>query len=392
MTIDPAILAHVYGRHPARTMPFAELAAGLGREVEQQNVFRVTDGPLDLFVYTNACVFERRWGLFSLIARGLVIDRVAGKVVATPFPKFFNLGEVIESVPDLPFEVTEKVDGSLGIVFHHDGGWRVVTKGAFRSEQAVWATRHLNERCDPAALSPGTTYLCEIVYPENRIVVPYDFAGLVLLGAYDADGYELPRDALAAAAGPAGFRLGGGERHESLDDLIDVARRLPCDTEGFVVRFANGVRLKLKGEEYCRVHRLISRCSPLAIWESMLAGDDLDATRRDLPEEVLGDFDHIRRLLDARLEALVGEVLSAAEHTKRLSNKELGLLIQGGGHDLSETACDFLFACRKGDLRAQLARPGRVRDGLFRRLRPDGNRLDGYEPSTTMNRFRQESA
>ena len=393
MPIDPDTLARVYGRHPARTMPFDELSAGLDAEVARQNVFRVRDGALELFVYTTACVFERRWGLFSLMSRGLVIDRAAGAVVATPFPKFFNLGEVIDSVPDLPFDVTEKVDGSLGIVFRHDNTWRVATKGAFRSDQALWATRHLNEHCRPAALSPDTTYLCEIVYPENRIVVPYDYAGLVLLGAYDAEGDELSRDALAAVAGAAGFRLAGSEHHGSLDELIDVARRLPCQVEGFVVRFANGLRLKFKGEEYCRIHRLISRCTPLTIWESMLAGDDLDATRRDMPEEVLADFDAIRRLLEARLAALVDDVLDAAERTRHLSNKDLGLLVQSEGHGgLSEAARDFVFAGRKADLRAQLARPGRVRDAVFRHLRPAGNRLPGYEPSTAMNRFREESA
>jgi RNA ligase len=44
-----------------------------------------------------------------------VIDRAARSVVATPFSKFFNLSERAEAVPDLSFDVHEKLDGSLTI-------------------------------------------------------------------------------------------------------------------------------------------------------------------------------------------------------------------------------------------------------------------------------------
>jgi RNA ligase len=123
----------------------------------------------------------------------------------------------------------------------------------------------------------------------------------------------------------------------------------------------------------------------------MMAGEDLDATRRDLPEEMLADFDTIRRLLGARLEALVDEVLAAAERVKDLSDKELGLMLKGPGHGLSDLARDFLFACRKCDFRAAARTKGRVRDGLLRRCRPDGNRLEGYTPSSLVTRFQSES-
>ena len=60
-------------------------------------------------------------------------------VRATPFPKLFNYGEFGIALPDAPFEVFDKLDGSLGIVFHDGARWRVVTKGAFDSAQARWA-------------------------------------------------------------------------------------------------------------------------------------------------------------------------------------------------------------------------------------------------------------
>jgi len=394
--INPVILRSVYGRHPARRMEFDELYAGLEREVAAVNVARSAEkgSGLEVFVYTNQCVYDGNWNLFSLIARGLVVDRLARRVVATPFPKFFNYAEVAATgaVPEgMPFEVTEKVDGSLGIVFHHAGAWRVATKGALASEQAVWAGDYLNRQCSTAGLRPGVTYLCEIVYPGSRVVVRYGFDGLVLLGAYDEKGHELDRPQLTAAAGAAGMRMVEPHACNSLDELAAAARSLGRDREGFVVRFADGFRMKVKGAEYLRVHRLISRCGPLAIWESMMAGDDLAEMRRGLPEEMWGDFDAIRALLEARFEQLVAEVTEAAEGVRHLSDKELGLLLQRQGHGLPDLARDFVFACRKGDFRGAAGRRGKVRDGLFRRMRPDGNRLPGYEPSPVMKRFGEEA-
>jgi RNA ligase len=51
-----------------------------------------------------------------------------------------------------------------------------------------------------------------------------------------------------------------------------LCQKLPRDREGFVVRFASGLRIKLKGEQYCRIHKLISRCTPLALWDAMMPG------------------------------------------------------------------------------------------------------------------------
>jgi RNA ligase len=119
-----------------------------------------------------------------VLARGLVPDREARVVRATPFPKFFNHGEMAAPIPDEPFVADEKMDGSLAILFHDGDRWRVATKGSFDSPQArlaeLWLAAHPLH-----LLTPGTTYLFELIATDNRIVVKYDFEGLVLLGALD---------------------------------------------------------------------------------------------------------------------------------------------------------------------------------------------------------------
>lgn len=385
-------------RHQARAMPFDELVDGLSRQVADGTVAVVKNGDLSLFKYTQACVYEKRWNRFSLMARGLIVDLAARRVVATPFQKFFNYGEgqipgqPMAPLPDEPFEVTDKVDGSLGIVYWHAGAWRVATRGSFQSAQAQWAEAHLGSACATDALRRGTTYLVEIVYPENRIVVSYGYRGLVLLSAYDAEGYEQERWWLERAAAHAGFRLVPARQFGNLDDLLAVAKELSCDEEGFVVRFLrSGLRLKVKGDEYCRVHRLVSRVTPLAVWEMLAAGDDPQAVAVQLPEEFKRDFDTIWQLLSDGLVALIDRVKVAADSTAHMDDKALGLWLRDQA-TFKDDVARWIFPARKKDFLTRVHEPG----GAMRRracetFRPTANRLNGYVPSTAMNRFQEEA-
>jgi RNA ligase len=370
--------------HPARRLAYPDLMAGLQRARERGFVWRRADAlgtGLALFVYTPRCVYEDGWDDFTLLARGLIVDEAAGAVVATPFPKFFNLGERHGAVPDLPFEAFEKLDGSLIIVFHYGGRWRCATKGAFDSEQARWAQARL-DAADTSALTPGVTYLFEAVYPENRIVIRYAEPALVMLGAYAADGREWAYDEVIAVAAALGWRPATRHAFASLAEMVGHAATLPREAEGFVIRFENGLRLKLKGAEYRRIHALISRCTPLAIWEALAAGDDLAAIRRDLPEEFWTDFDDIVGLIQAgyaRIEARVAEVAAEVAH---LSDKALGLTL----NSLPADARPYVFSYRKLG-----AVTGKAREAILRSLRPTGNVLPGYTPSYALGRVLDEA-
>jgi RNA ligase len=279
--------------HPARTIPFRDLANALrsARDARLVSEQATPDG-LRVYCYTPSCVYDGQWNDATLIARGLVLDVKNETVVATPFPKFFNAFERGETIPDLPFETFEKVDGSLIIIFWHAGEWKTATKGAFGSPQARWAAERI-KGCDLSALRRGTTYLAEAVYAENRIVVRYAEDALVLLAAYDESGAELPHASLGETADRLGWRMAGTHSYDSVSQLLLEAKDLPRDAEGFVVRFNDGLRLKIKGAEYRRIHTLISRITPLAMWEIMQAGDDLAKVRKDIPEEFWSDFDAI---------------------------------------------------------------------------------------------------
>lgn len=375
--------------HPARAIPFDDLVAQLAAAVRDGHVSerRHPDRPdLALYCYTNRCVYENAWTPVVEAARGLVLDHGTKRVVATPFPKFFNHGERNAAMPDEPFEVFDKLDGSLGVVFFDDvaSAWRVATKGSFTSTQAQWATSHL-ATLNTASLVEGATYCFEIVYTANRIVVRYPWEGLALLAVYAPDGHEWPRHGVVLAAAMLKSRVVDAHRYDSLDAMVLAARTFAADREGFVVRFASGYRLKVKGDEYLRVHRLVSRVTPLALWESMAAGDDLDAIRREIPEEFYDDFDTIRAALTHRFVDVVSATEAAHVDCAELTDKGVGLYLS----QIKQPARQFIFARRKhGPTWHALPK---LRTDVCRTFRPTANVLAGYSPSAAMHRFADDA-
>lgn len=256
--------------------------------------------PLSLYVYTERCQYEPHWSPATLRCRGLIADDQTGRVVGWCLPKFFNHNQHdanhiwAPTLPDEPFEVYDKVDGSLGIVFHYDGVWRVATKGSFISDQAAWASRYL-DRADTSALDPSVTYLAEIIYPENRIVVNYgDRRDLVLLAAFRTDGSELPlREAAPAWEGIGSVvrtydwtdsfsvlaAMAGESRH------LDGAEVTGTDAEGWVIRFASGLRVKAKTSDYLRLHRALTCTSERTVWEVLESGQDPAVLYDRVPDE-----------------------------------------------------------------------------------------------------------
>ena len=368
--------------HPARKMGYRDLMAGLEAEVAAGTVVVQALGDLRLFTYSRSCAYDRAWNQFNELARGLIVDIAAQEIIATPFPKFFNHGERLDTIPALEFETHEKVDGSLIIIFWHAGEWKTATKGSFKSEQALAAKSFLTPHVT-AHLTIGSTYLAEYVGPSNRIVIHYPDHELVLLGVYYPDGIEETGPALRSLADRLQWRLAQRHDYKSISDLLAVAGNLPATSEGFVLRFSNGHRLKIKGDEYCRIHRLVSNVSPLAIWDNMRSGDDLDAIRRELPEEFWSDFDQIRTLLGNRLNAIIQRTADVAKTLEGLPDKDVGLRLDSFDQDIRS----FIFPYRKqGNLLI-----GRSRESLFRAIRPTANRLDGYQPSSSMNRIFEEA-
>lgn len=201
----------------------------------------------------------------------------AGTIIARPFSKFFNL-EQGDALPEEPFEVYEKLDGSLRIHYWLGDEPYIATQGRFDSRQAQVATQLLRDY-DLSALDRRLTYLFEIIYPENRIIVDYVARReLVLLAVIEtATGREHPVPDM-------GFPV--AQRYDSVQDLASLKAQHEDNTEGFVVRFASGLRVKVKCAEYVRLHRLLTGVTEkMVLEEYLMTGADMDSLYERVPDE-----------------------------------------------------------------------------------------------------------
>lgn len=236
--------------------------------------------PLLIHNYSPKTQYERIWNDVTLASRGLITD-LEGIVVARPFPKFFNLDEHISTVgplPEEPFEVFDKMDGSLGILYHYKGHSSFATRGSFHSEQADRANAILQRKYSQVQFDPSITYLFEIIYPENRIVVQYgELEDLILLGMIETStGLEIPLQDI-------GIPL--VTRYQGIQDLEQLRTLEESNREGFVIRFAGGLRVKLKFEEYVRLHKVLTGVTKRTIWEYMRDGLSMDDLLDRVPDE-----------------------------------------------------------------------------------------------------------
>lgn len=242
----------------------------------------------DLWIlnYTRVTQFEKLWDEITLACRGLVVDK-EGNIVARPLPKFFNDFEYSEGkIPyGEAYEVFIKYDGSLGIVFSFEGEVIMASRGSFVSEQAIKGFEIFKRGfMAESYIAEGWTYVFEIIYPSNRIVVDYGNEEKVVL--------------LSVMNNETGKEAEYDEMYWLYNDRYNVAERVNLDVpvtelrstiqgsdEGYIVKFESGFRMKIKGEEYCRLHRILTNVSNKSIWESLKFEKPLEEILERIPDE-----------------------------------------------------------------------------------------------------------
>ena len=341
--------------------------------------------PLSIYNYSRTCQYGGLWDEITLNCRGLVLDN-EGNVIAKPFPKFFNYEEHnAEEIPNELFEVYEKMDGSLGILFYYEeqltderryniwfnnnyetgmekffdpnnlpdfddpyyeptpkvkGEWHIATRGSFVSEQAVKG-KELLAKYNFQKLHTDYTYLFEIIYKENRIVCEYDFEDVVLLGVINTKtGIEVNLHSdtedvrIQNIIKNIGFNV--VMRYNTFGEGFDeLKKEISNSKEGYVIRFRNGMRMKIKGDEYVRLHRILTNFSTTDIWELLRSGGDMNELLDRVPDE----FDNWVRLtmleLQSQFESIKFRSVTDFEYYKIQSNgdkKEFALLIKNNDY------------------------------------------------------------
>lgn len=241
---------------------------------------------LFIYNYTHKAQFDQIWNNETLQCRGLIMDDKFN-IVSRPFPKFFNLEET-KQIPSEPFEVFEKYDGSLGISYWIGSTPHIATRGSFTSEQAIKATEMLQNKYannSSLVLNNKWTHLFEVIYPENRIVVDYKgMEDLVLLTVINTEtSKELPYKKITDLYSDF-FPI--AKRYDGVKDLNTIKTMFSDNnSEGFVIRFKSGTRIKVKFDEYKRLHRLVTGINARHIWELLKESKPLDELLEHVPDE-----------------------------------------------------------------------------------------------------------
>lgn len=285
----------------------------------ERNLVRIHQSPkfphLRSLHYQEEAVYSKTWSEFCKACRGVVVDLRNKKLLAVPLFKFWNMTEspgpsYAECQSFGPFTVSEKLDGSMIILFRdlESGLVHATTKGSFDSTQGEDATKWAREHLPEALLEPKFlerhTLMFEWIDYGNKIVIDYSRKGyqpgLYLIGVRENFSEKLfSYEEVQEFAKIHGTLTVKTYPFASLDAVIDKAKDLPFQEEGYVVRFrSNGIMCKVKGDEYLRIHRFISSLNDKNLLELMVEGKEketLETCPEEYRDEVISSLENYRK-------------------------------------------------------------------------------------------------
>lgn len=302
--------------------------------------------PLTIWNYTEKVQYENLWDEITLRCRGLITDNSTGKVIVEPFKKFFNYEELVaDRIPDarIPSKgdyvyVQEKMDGSLGILFYYEDEWIMATRGSFTSDQAIKGLEIVKNNYFLDAFLREYAYLVEIIYPENRIVVDYRKEKVTFLSVVlnrNFEGWNISGDSeLHWTTANSIFKCIGikkkdivkTEQHFNFsDELYQLLKsKNEKNKEGYVLRYQPGnFRMKIKFEDYVRLHKIMTNLSTTAVWEVLLNGQNMDSILKDVPDEFYQKIREYEHKLHCEFLAMKSEYEDHFESIRRLGTRKL---------------------------------------------------------------------
>ena len=277
--------------------------------------------------------------------RGLIINSKTNTIIANPFPRFYNHGQIEAAEIDWgTARVQEKLDGSLCILYYYANFWRVATRGSLSAggnvgeldrtfKEFFWDiwTRNRYE----LDFDPCKTYLSELTSPENKIVVSYPNQQLTLLAVRDTQsGQEYPIDRIKTTL-PKVKTLGWDSNPDVIKSLL--ANTSPMKTEGVVFVDANYNRIKIKSDKYILIHKMRSKVTPRGIIELIKANE---------VDEFLTYFSEYKDEVNSYLNKLDALVLDLHDTYEEIKN--IPVQKDFAQKALTHKASCALFAIRSG--------------------------------------------
>ena len=283
------------------------------------------DGPYVMFKYSqlssdfsNPIVRE---------ARGIIFREDNWKCVRRAFDKFFNYGEPNAAEIDWnTAKVQTKYDGSLISAWFDNRKWHYSTNGTIDAYKALTGDIKLptfGDVLEEAFRNNGSSkkeifehfasknvcYTFELVSPQTRVVIPYEKPDLYFIGrrTMKTEREGNTKDSIVSEI----FKIPKEYDFHSAQDVVDAAKELPWDEEGYVVVDSNFNRVKIKSPAWLAAHyaRPNNSISKESLIQAILDGEQeeflvyADDYREELEsvEQEMKDFVNLSKSINSTL-------------------------------------------------------------------------------------------
>lgn len=260
---------------------------------------------------------------FFLECRSIVINLEKEEIVIAPFRKFRNLNEcpendikvVTEEIKNAKsVEITNKLDGSMQCVRWYDGKIFMTGSQALSLEKS-WRLadgfKMLDGRNKCMAFNnPNLTFIYEYISLADAHVVKYtkEQEGLYLIGIRDVTtGKQFSYKKVREYATEYGVPM--TEIYDkSFAEILEEVKTIKSDEqEGFVVNI-DGHMIKVKGDDYVKIHRVLSQISSINLIIESVAENKVDDLIGKVPEAYRERVRIIERIVHNYIKEVDAEV------------------------------------------------------------------------------------
>ena len=236
--------------------------------------------------------YEPIWEGTKRECRGIIFDEY-DKLIRRPFHKFFNYGEKQNTFSDLtkPHVIMHKLDGSMIAPFMAaKDSCRLGTKAGITdvsmNAEVFIATKPNYWNMFHKMIDLGYTPILEWCSNQNRIVLDHKKDSLTLTAIRNMKTGEYHRYKNLRAVGEV-FAV-------PVVDVIDWKGDITAlenftkglkGSEGFVVSFENGHKMKIKSEWYLRLHKMLEKIKYDRNIAAIILNNELDDIYPKLDKE-----------------------------------------------------------------------------------------------------------
>ena len=237
------------------------------------------------------------------------------------------------------------VHNSFGILYFENDLPSIATRGSFESPQSLWATNWIRiEGYTNYDFIKDYTYLFEIICKESKNVVNYDFEALILIAVIsNKDNTELDIKQEAEKLGISYVD------HYKFKDLNQAEKYLKeksgTELEGFVCKYSNGLRVKIKSDDYKRLHKILSGFTEINIWEALSREKSLDSMIDIVPDEFFKWIKETElKFISSKIKLIKEATKISTEALKLSSRKDQAIYIISHTKDSQRGFSGLVFA------------------------------------------------